>query len=189
MSPKDTELNRMNFLAQKRKGFTYRGMLFVLAGWIAFLFFVFCLFLVREAFLKKRVDIIKGSVANFEKQKDQLIKTIETINPGVKNAAAEDNLAAVFTSKILWSDVLRGLVKNLPPQVWLDSVETSDAEGAGLSLKIRGKSKSQRGLTSFVMKLESSGLFNHTHLVELKRAEDAENVLSYEIDTNPVVSK
>lgn len=187
MSPKETEINRMNFLSQRHRGFTYRSMLFALAGWAGFLFLIFCLFLVRETFLKKKVDMIKGSVANLEKQKDQLIRAIETANMGGKNIAAKDDLTAIFTARILWSDVLRGLVRSLPPQVWLDSIEAKKSDSGQMTMRIMGKSKTQRELTNFVMRLEASGLFNRTEIVESKRAGGADNVLDYEIDTIPVV--
>lgn len=177
----------MNFLAQKRRGFTYKNMLFALGGWCILLMLIFGVLLMRESFLRKKVSVLKEAVENLNKEKDQMIGMMETIGREQVGRTTKDDLTGILTSRIVWSNILHGLVRNLPQQVWLENVSAKEAEkGAAIVLNVKGKAKSQRDLTNFVMRLESSGMFKQTELVEAKRLGGAENVFAYEINTTPM---
>lgn len=187
---KELESSRMNFLRQRHGALTYRTMIVGFVAWCLILAAVYSLQLFRQWDAKKELAGMRQQIELLNAEKDAQIKLLETAGRQKLGGAAKEDLKAILSSRPPWSRVLRQLTKNLPPQVWLGSVKSSQGRGEDYRVEISGFAKSQRALTNFIMGLESGGYFRKTELVGTKKGDDKkEEAFSFDILTTPVMRK
>lgn len=186
---RDLEKSRMNFLRQGRNAFTYRSMIFAMAGWCVFLAALYGVGLLRESAANRELVEVKRQIDKFNAEKDAQLKLMESLGSNRIGFVAREDLAAILSTRPAWSRVLRQLTKSLPSQVWLQSVKVMPAKGEDVRIDITGKAKSQRQLTNFIMTLESTGLFRRTELAGTKKLMEKDAALEFDIVTTPVLNK
>ncbi len=179
------EIYRMNFLDHGKKGMTYLSMLKVLVAWIVILasFYVFSVF--RVHFLQNSILEVKSAIDALNAQKEGSLKQIQQASRKRVGSSAKKGYSSIIQNRPMWSKVLAEITGSLPPQVWLDSIHIVKDEQGGDRLEIKGRAKSQRALTNFIMKIESSEVFSGTAIVHTKNSEKYKGVLDYEITTVP----
>lgn len=186
---KDLEGRRMNFLRQRGGAFTYRSMLLVIAGCLAFLFLAWGLLLLREMGIRGDLSVAKKAIENLNAQKDRQIELLSALGKERVGTAAKEDLTGILTRRVRWSAVLKAVTRSLKPQMWLNSVAVEREGEAEPRLRIKGKARSQRSLASFIMQLESGGMFRRTEQAAAKRTEGGEGMFDYEIFTIPAVKR
>ncbi|HPW45617.1 MAG TPA: hypothetical protein PKU96_04520 [bacterium] len=70
-------LHRMNFLAQSRKGFTYKTMLIALGGWCVFLLLMHGLQFARYYYLGRSLASAKEKAMLIEAEKEENLSRIQ----------------------------------------------------------------------------------------------------------------
>ncbi|MBT3182313.1 MAG: hypothetical protein HN337_07400 [Deltaproteobacteria bacterium] len=175
---------RMNFLQHSRGAITYRTMLLALALWCAFLLFIYGIQYSRQLYINHELKTIKERSTQLEGQKQQHLDKIQKISKRRIGISAKEGVSTIIQNRPRWSKVLGNLTKSLPRQVWLDSIVVVKDEDGIDKLEIFGKAKTQRALTTFIMRVESGGMFNGTSLISSKSI-DKDGLLNYEIVTYP----
>lgn len=185
---KDAQIQRMNFLKHSAKGFTYKGMIYGFAAWLLFLGIIFGIQTTRGILLQKRVDAAKENLARLNDQKEEIIARMKSMNQQRVGTAAKDNIVSIITTRPRWSKILKGIVRSLHPDVWLEEVNVDVGQDKWYTIKIKGMTKNQRALTSFILQMEASGLFMHTALGGTKK-EGSAGTFNFELTTEPVTKK
>ncbi|MBI5561498.1 MAG: PilN domain-containing protein [Deltaproteobacteria bacterium] len=92
----------------------------------------------------------------------------------------------IGAERVSWADVLRRISRDVPPDVWLKSISTSDAasSGAGKRIKFIGSSSANSGVTSLLFALENSGYCRNATLVYSQRRAGADAVFDFEINAD-----
>lgn len=184
---KEEEIKRMNFLDRGHGAITYKTMIMVFAAWCVFLVLLYGVQILREVSLKKKISAAKDYVVQLDNEKDQHLLQIQKASRKNVGLTVQQGLSDIIRNRPRWSKIVSVLTKSLPPQVWLDAVSVDKDEEGIYKMKIVGKAKSQRALTSFIMGVESSGIFSGTALVSSKMASGEKDLLDYEIITHPLV--
>ena len=190
---KELESSRMNFLQQRHGALTYRTMIIGMAAWCGILAALYGLQNLRAWDARKELAGVKQQVEQLNAEKDAQIKLLETAGKQRLGGAAKEDLKAILSSRPHWSRILRQLTRNMPPQVWLGSVKSSQLKGEEYQLEVAGYAKSQRALTNFIMGLESNGYFRKTELVGTKKGgaevSGKDEAFSFDIVTTPILRK
>ncbi|MFH0799342.1 MAG: PilN domain-containing protein [Pseudomonadota bacterium] len=186
---KGLEDRRMNFLKMRQGAFTYRSMLLILIGWGAFLCIFYAFLFLREMSVGGDVSVAKKAIEKLTEQKNRQLELLSVLGKENMGTATQDDLTAILAKRVLWSRVLKALARDVPPQMWLESIEVKQEKDGEPKLDIRVKAKSQRALSSFIMQLESGGAFKQTELASAKMATVAGGFFEYEIFTVPVMKK
>lgn len=186
---KEVSINRMNFLKHVGRGFTYRDMFYILGAWCVFLVIIYGIQILRLYNVTSRMAQLKEQSTQFSTEKDNQIKMLKSINKKFVATTAKDNVASIISSRPRWSKILRGLVRALPSEVWLDGIAVAGGGDEWYALKIKGKAKSQRALSTFIMRMEASGLFSHTALENTKLTDEKAGFFDYEMSTQPVTKE
>ncbi|HQC50612.1 MAG: Fimbrial assembly protein (PilN) [bacterium ADurb.Bin270] len=178
-------LHRMNFLAQSRKGFTYKTMLIALGGWCVFLLLMHGLQFARYYYLGRSLASAKEKAMLIEAEKEENLSRIQKVSRRNIGISAKEDLSSMVQNRPRWSAVLNALTRSLPPKVWLDSVNVvKDADGNNM-LRINGHAKTQSSLRSMILQLESHEMFTGTSLISSNLSPDGSGNIRYEIDTYP----
>lgn len=184
---REIENNRMNFLMQRRRVFTYKIMLIVFACWFVLMLAIFGFLLVRENYARKNVVGAKKELALLDVSKEKELSVVAELGKENISTAGKEDLKTILYTRPRWSKVLRELVRNLPPQVWLESVGVKSEKEGPTKLYVRGKMKSPRALTNFIVQLESGGSFRKTDLLNTEQASSEEGNYNFEFTTIPIV--
>lgn len=165
-------------------------MLTALAAWCALLAVVYVFFYIREVKFRRGIDVAKEQVKMLNDQKDQQLKLVEQAGRERIGVIAKDDLTAVLNARPRWSGVLDAITKGLPTHVWLESVVVvpGDKDNPD-SVSIKGKTKSQKSLTDFIIKIESGGRFVRSEVVRAKLADATNNIMDFEMTTTPILKK
>lgn len=93
-----------------------------------------------------------------------------------------ETAAGLAEKSISWAAVLRRLSRDMPENVWLKSITTSDDPGQGKTLKFIGSSTTSRGVADFLFMLENSPHFHNAALsYSQKKDFDKTTVHEFEI--------
>ena len=184
----NVEIYRMNFLDHGRKGMTYLSMLKVLAAWFIFLMILYGFSIFRVHYIQNNIIEAKSGIQALNAKKEGSLKQIQQASRKRVGSSAKQGYSSIVQNRPFWSKVISEITGNLPPQVWLDSINVVKEEQAGERLEIKGRAKSQRALTNFIMKIESSPIFSGTSIVHTKLSDKSSSVLVYEIITRPQAS-
>jgi len=182
---KEAPIKRMNFLQQSRSAITYATLLKVLVIWCVFLAFLFGVQVLRELNIKREMRNAKEAANALNMEKDGHLERIQRVSRLRVGLSAKEGLSAILQNRPRWSKVLKNLTDSLPSKVWLDSVSVVDSKTGDYEIEMFGKAKSQRALTNFIMRVESSGSFSGTSLVTSRLSGDKKGLLEYEISTRP----
>ena len=177
--------HRMNFLQHSQSSLTYRFMAVVLVGWCAFLLLIYGFQFVREMMIKSNLSSIKAEIETLEKTKTHHLDRIQRLSRRRIGISAKESVSEILQNRPKWSKVLSALTGSLPSQVWLDSAAVVKDQEGNYQLEIFGRSKSQRALTTFIMRVESSVLFNGTALVNSSTTQDKDGYTNFEVTTYP----
>lgn len=180
-------LHRVNFLDEQRGRFTYRNMLVIMAVWCGILFLVLGFLWIRELMLFEKLDDAKEGIKLLNDQKEQFIKVVEVASKKQVGTTAQDDLAQILTDRPLWSNVLGLLTRALPSHVWLSAISVAKDKDQIPKVDIKGKTKSQRALTDYVIKLETSGKFRGAQILQTKLGDG--NVFDFEMEIYPLLDK
>ncbi len=186
---KEAPLARMNFLKHVGRGFTYRSMLYIVAGVFVLLIGIYGVQLIRAYEIGRGVDAANREILRLNAEKEQQIDLIRSIGSKRVNVESKQNITSIIALRPRWSKILRGLVRSLPADVWLDGVTLAGGGDEPYSLRINGKAKSQRVLTTFILQLDSSGLFRKTSLENTKQSEDKTATVDFEMSTQPSMKR
>lgn len=176
---------RINFLKRRHSAFTYKSMVWGLVGWCVVLGVVYGLGFVREVYLKKSIFANRELGKRLEEQRDRHIGMIERLSQGGMTGAAKGDMAARIERRPMWSSVIRGLTKSLPPHAWLSDVSVLKEADGTLALEVKGRAKSQRAIASFITQMEGGGMFKGTELQGSSYSGDAAGVWEYRLKTHP----
>ena len=181
----------MNFLRRGEGGLTYKGAVYIMILWVCFLGVVYGLQFIQYLSVKSDVKSTKVNISQLVREKDEQIDKVRKIRKDKGGLTAQESLEGILTERPRWSRVISSLARALPADVWLSSVKVEGGGEDWYAILIRGEAKSQRSLTNFILKLESSGLFNKTALgkTKLKGKGKEGAVISYELSTQPVLRK
>ena len=186
---KEASLHRMNFLKHGGGRFTYRSFVYGLAAWCVFLAMLYGIQFLRYLDVKGDIKDTKMQVAKFNEEKDRQIDLVKELGRTRVGTNATGDIASIIGNRPRWSKILRGFTHALPPDVWFDIMGVTGGDEEWYVLEMKGRAKSQRSLTNFIMKLESSGLFMKTALDNTKQAGDGTGNIIYELRTQPVMEK
>ena len=183
-------LRRMNFLARRGKAaFTYKTMVFAFGALCVFIAALYGMQMIRELGIKRSIRLTKKEIGQLNKLKDKQLKLVEEFSRKRVGVTDRERLAVILQSGPRWSRVLSGIAGRLPGHVWLEVIRVAEDKEDEIMLIVRGKTRSQRALTNFMLRLESNGKFKRTMLLGTKRAEGGEGELRYEIKTYPMLSR
>jgi Tfp pilus assembly protein PilN len=183
-------LQRMNFLARKAKAaFTYKTMVFIFGALCVFIAALYGVQMMRELGIKRNIRLTKKEIGQLNERKDKQLKLVEEVSRKRVGVTDRERLAVILQSGPRWSKVLSGLASRLPGHVWLEGVRVAEDSEDEIMLVVRGKTRSQRALTNFMLRLESSGKFRRTTLLGTKGTEGSEGELRYELKTYPMLSR
>lgn len=186
---KEQSIHRMNFLRHGRSAFTYRTMIYGLAAWCLFLIVLYGLEVLRFAWVQRSVEDSKTQLAQLNEEKDRQLELMRTVGKKRGGTVSNDNIASILAGRPRWSGAMRAMIRSLPADVWLDGVNVTGGSGdEWYSIRVTGKTKSQRALTTFIMQLENSGYFRQTALTNTKLTR-AGGAFQYELTTQPVARK
>jgi len=180
----EDNLKRMNFLKKGRWAFTYLTMVKILVVWCLFLLLLYGFQSLSQRRIVNKISESKEIVSKLNTEREQLIKEMEKYNVKRMGIKGKSSLTMIIIGRPHWSAVLDGLVKNLSSKIWLNSLEASANPDDVYEVKVLGSAKSQRAITNFIMKIDSSKRFTGT---TLRGSELVGNVFKYEIATYPVV--
>lgn|GEM_PF-1486057 len=186
---KEMPVARMNFLRHVGRGLTYKGMFSLLAGWCAFLALIYGIQYLRAHDIDRDVNAAKDQIVALNAAKERQIEFVRSFGKKRMTVAAKENIETIIALRPRWSKVLRGLVHALPADVWLEGVTVGGGVEEWYTLEIKGRAKTQRALTTFILQLEGSGLFRRTALENTKQAEDKTGIFEYELSTQPVMKR
>jgi Tfp pilus assembly protein PilN len=179
----------MNFLKQGSSGLTYKSLVYGLAGWVVLLGVIYGIQFLRYWLLRDEMTQAKHQVTNLNEEKEKQVEMIKLMSNRRIGVSAQENLTVIIANRPRWSRVLQEIARALPSDVWLDSIKVKGGGDEWYTILIRGEAKSQRVLTDFILRLESSGLFAKTALDNTKLASKASGSVSYELSTQPVMKK
>ena len=183
-------LRRMNFLARRGKAaFTYKTMIFILGALCVFIAALYGMQMIRELGIKRSIRLTKKEIVKLNERKDEQLKLVEEFSRKRVGVTDRERLAVILQSAPRWSRVLSGLAARLPGHVWLEGIRVAEDSEDKIMLVVRGKTRSQRALTNFMLRLESSGKFKSTMLLGTKRADGGEGEIRYEVKTYPMLSR
>ncbi len=186
---KEQSIHRMNFLRHGRSGVTYRTLLYALAAWCLFLVAIYGLGVLRWAWVQRGVAEAKVKLVRLNEEKDRQLELMRTTGKKHGGAVSKDGIAAILSGRPRWSGTMRAMIRALPADVWLEGVSVTGGSGEEwYTIRVTGKAKSQRALTTFIMQLEGSGYFRQTALANTKLTQ-AGGVFQYELTTQPVAKK
>lgn len=186
---KESSIRRMNFLKQGSSGLTYKSLVYGLAGWVVLLGVIYGIQFLRYWLLRDEMTQAKHQVTNLNEEKEKQVEMIKLMSNRRIGVSAQENLTVIIANRPRWSRVLQEIARALPSDVWLDSIKVKGGGDEWYTILIRGEAKSQRVLTDFILRLESSGLFAKTALDNTKLASKASGSVSYELSTQPVMKK
>lgn len=131
-----------------------------------------------NALIQQKEMLIANSAQYSELQaRHREIQTTETELKKRLEAAA-----GLAEKSISWAAVLRRLSRDMPENVWLKSITTSDDEAQGKTLKFMGSSTTSRGVADFLFMLENSPHFHNAALsYSQKKDFDKTTVHEFEI--------
>ncbi len=174
----------MNFLDHGKKGITFLTMIKFFAVWCAFLILLYGFLVVRQQFVQSDITRAKVQVDQLTAEKESLLRKIQHAGKKRVGTSAKQSYSSLIQNRPIWSKVISALTGSMPPQVWLDAVNVIK-DDSGDRMEIRGRAKSQRALTNFMMNVEASPVFSATALVHTKLSEKVKGELSYEMVTRP----
>jgi Tfp pilus assembly protein PilN len=186
---KEVPINRMNFLRRGEGGLTYKGAIYIFIVWVAFLGIIYGFQFFSYLSAKADVKKTKAKITELVKEKDEQVELVKKISTRKKGMTSQEDLESILTDRPRWSRIIKGMARALPPDVWLDTVKVTGGGEEWYTLVVTGKSKTQRTLTNFILKLESSGLFNKTALGKTKFSSKDGGVIDYDLTTQPVMKK
>lgn len=186
---KETSIRRMNFLKHGGSGLTYKTLAYGLAGWIVLLTLIYAFQYGRLWLLRDDVVQTKSRLSKLNQEKEKQVELIKLMSNRRVGITAQDNLATIIANRPRWSGMLKGIARSLPADVWLDSIKVKGGGEEWYTILIHGEAKSQRALTDFILRMESSGLFTKTALDNTKLASEASGTVNYELSTQPVMKK
>lgn len=125
-------------------------------------------------------NMIAAKSASFAELTKKLGEIREKESDLKKRLAVAEGLAG---KRVAWSGVLKRLSHDIPKNVWLRSLSTTDAQGAdGKRIKFLGSSTDNRGISDFIFVLENSGHFQDVSLsYSQKRDFGADILYDFEI--------
>lgn len=186
---RSTGIVRVNFLKMGGSAFSYKVMLYCIAGWAVFLGVLHAsqygrIYLIQRGSAKEKARIVE-----LNKQKDKQLEMIQALNLQKLGATVKQDLVGILARRPRWSEALDYLTKNMPSQVWLSGVTIKPDIKGDYLISINGRAKSNRALTNFVMQLESSGMFSKTALIGTKASDFEKDAIEYDINTVPMLQK
>lgn len=183
------EASRMNFLVLGRAAFNYKTMVQIFLLLCLLLAAVYGVSLLGMLQVSRAVVKAKAQLELLNTEKEKGSKALATIGKQPAEESSALDLASILGSRPIWSPVLRRLTLQLPPKVWLTTLQATKTTGSDGRVVITGFTKSQRELTNFMMKLEAEGYFRRTELSGMKKIEGEERASLYEMTTIPVMEK
>lgn len=179
-------IKRMNFMGTGYKYFTYKFMIIAFAGWIVFLGSLYGIQHLRQFIVNVEIKSANEELAKIENEKELQLKLIQKISRRRVGISSKKGLTAILSNRPMWFNILGVLTKSLPAQVWLDSVAViRDKEGVRL-LEVKGRAKTQRMLTTFIMDIEQSSIFDETSLITTKQTDEGDAIL-FDLTTRPAI--
>jgi Tfp pilus assembly protein PilN len=180
----------MNFLARKAKAaLTYKTMIFIFGALLVFIAVLYGVQMIRELGIKRNIRLTKKEIGQLNERKDQQLKLVERFSRNRVGVTDRERLAVILQSGPRWSRVLNELASRLPGHVWLEWIRVAEDSEDEIMLVVQGKTRSQRALTKFILRLESNGKFRRTTLLGTKQAEGGEGEFRYEVKTYPMLSR
>jgi Tfp pilus assembly protein PilN len=179
-------IKRINFLEQGHGILSYRMMVYALIAWLLFLCFLVGIQFLRTVLLDKAILHAKEAAVILEREKDNQMKQVQSVTKQSFGISAKLGFSDIILHRPRWSVVLSEMTRSLPPQVWLNSVDVKELKEGDYEIELGGKAKTQRVLTNFIMRLESTGAFRRTTLENSKAAEGESTLIEYTISTQPV---
>ncbi|MBI5236121.1 MAG: PilN domain-containing protein [Deltaproteobacteria bacterium] len=80
--------------------------------------------------------------------------------------------------RISWAALLKRMSRDIPANVWLKSLSTSDAsEAGGKKIRFTGSAASNKGVSDLVFTLENAGYFHDVQLVYAQKREGSKDSL------------
>lgn len=126
----------------------------------------------------------KGS--EYERLSRQLAEVRQAESELKKNFEAG---AALAQKRIAWPVLLKRLSNDIPDNVWLKTLSTSDInEQGGKKMRFVGTAASNRAVSEFVFMLENSGYFEDAVLLYTQKKEYGANSY-YDFEVNSTLKK
>jgi len=178
----------MNFLKDGASGLTYKEMLYVLFAWLLFLSLLYGVQYFRMQGLKQELVVTRERVGSLDAEKDRQIEMVKLVGKKRVGLSARHDLVSIIANRPRWENMIRAMSRALPSDVWLESVRAAP-KGEWYSVEIAGKTKSQRALTTYILKLEESGFFSRTTLEGTQLADAKAGVFDFKLTTEPVAQR
>jgi len=159
------------------------------AAGCVYLALLLAFFLVERSGLKRKLREVSEAAA----ERDSLVTgslvykdlTQKLNTTRQKEAELRKMLAAasgLAEKRISWSTILKRLSRDMPENVWLRGLSTSDLEdGGGKRVRFAGSSTSNRGVAAFVFVLENAGYF-HDVTLSYSQKKELESATVYEFE-------
>ncbi|MFH1356644.1 MAG: PilN domain-containing protein [bacterium] len=118
---------------------------------------------------KQRLDKnIKVKMAlSLEVDKKNQTKPDKKQNKETKIFSKED-VANLYTKRVLWSEALMALTKNIPTGVWLSSLKNKSS----LEIEIHGEATNQLVVASLIQRLQEAAAFKTVRLQTSERSKE-----------------
>lgn len=169
---------RVNFLEKGKYVLTYKNMVRSAA-----LLVVGCLSIAVVEYsyswwLGRAIVAKKAVIEQLNIKKEKTMKMVEAsksmpVNPDIRG------LADIYSHFPYWSEVLRIVAKNMPPQSWLSSIVTEYYSNSSLlrRIAIGGQARSTSSVTRLVETLNESPMFSNVILNKSTKSEKEEQKL------------
>lgn len=176
-------------MRQVGRGFTYRHMLFAMAGWFAFMGLLYGIQLLRLHAIDSDVEMQRQQIGQLDAEKEKQMDIVKGLGRQQLVFSGKQNIQVLIAMRPRWSKTLRALAHALPVEVWLDGVTVAEGGDEWAKLQITGKAKSQRVLTTFILQLEGSGFFSKTALDKTRLESEKTGGLEFEMSTQVVLRR
>jgi Tfp pilus assembly protein PilN len=154
----------MNFLKYERGSLTYKRVAKLFAVWIALLILIGGVQILRTVYARYELRESRKYVEELNAEKDRRMALAQTAGLHRARLTAEKDLHTVFLYPPHWSEVLKTLAQNVPAQLRLTSLTTSEENNGAMILEIKGIGTSVRTVTELIMKLERAKGFKRVRL-------------------------
>lgn len=128
----------------------------------------------------------RNSLAAKGSEYERLSRRLAEVRQAEAELAKNFEASAVLAQKrIAWSIVLKRLSNDIPKDVWLKTLSTSDINGqSGKKMRFVGAAASNRSVSEFAFMLENSGYFEDAVLLyTLKKEYGAKPYYDFEVNS------
>lgn len=177
MNPKDSSIQRINFLQQDRFVLTYRRMMMSFGAVAGFCLLLLGVQLLRIAYADRQLAKLDVEVKQLREERDRISKQISTLQGEM---SARDYLANFFERTTPWTAVFKELMAVMPRSLWLTAVKASDRTGpeVPVGLQLSGRAEEAVSIARFLKALNASSFFRNVVLNSTQQI-DSGNATGY----------